>query len=43
MKAMNFVDYDLEPLIIKAEGKEINSFRIVLKETGENKESIKKA
>ncbi|MEA2004109.1 MAG: IS1634 family transposase [archaeon] len=43
MKAMNFVDYDLEPLIIKAEGKEINSFRIVPKETDENRKAIKKA
>lgn len=43
MKAMNFVDYDLEPLIIKAEGEEINSFRIILKETDGNREAIKKA
>ena len=42
MKAKNFVDYDLESLVIKAEGKEINSFRIVHKETGENREAIKK-
>ena len=43
MKAMNFVDYDLEPLIIKADGKEINSFRIVPTETDGNREAIKKA
>ncbi len=43
MKAMNFVDYDLEPQVIKAGGKEINSFRIVLKETYGNREAIKKA
>lgn len=43
MKAMNLVGYDLKPLIIEAEGNEINSFRIVLKETNENKEAIKKA
>jgi len=43
MKAKNFVDYDLEPLVIKAEGKEINSFHIVSKETDDNKEAIKKA
>jgi transposase len=43
MKAMNFVDYDLEPHVIKAEGKEINSFRIVPKETDGNREAIKKA
>jgi len=39
MKAMNFVDYDLETLIIKADGREINSFRIVPKETDENQRS----
>lgn len=43
MKAMNFVDYDLEPLIIKADGREINSFHIIPKETDENREAIKKA
>jgi transposase len=43
MKAMNFVDYDLEPLIIKADGMEINSFHIISKETDENREAIKKA
>jgi len=43
MKAMNFMDYDLKPLIIKAEGKEINSFRIIYKETDGNREAIKKA
>lgn len=42
MKAMNFVDYDLKPLVIKSEGKEINSFHIVPKETDENREAIKK-
>lgn len=42
MKAKNFVDYDLEPLVIKEEGKEINSFRIVPKEKDENREAIKK-
>jgi len=42
MKAKNFVGYDLEPLVIKEEGKEINSFRIVPKETDENREAIKK-
>ena len=31
MKVMNFVDYDLEPQVIKREGKEVNSFCIVLK------------
>jgi len=43
MKAKNFVDYDLEPRVIKAEGKEINSFRIVPKETEDNIKAIKKA
>ncbi|MCD4815585.1 MAG: IS1634 family transposase [Methanosarcinales archaeon] len=43
MKAMNFVDYDLEPQIIKADGREINSFHIVPKETDGNREAIKKA
>jgi len=42
MKAMNFVDYDLVPKVIKAEWKEINSFCIVSKETDENREAIKK-
>jgi len=43
MKAMNFVDYDLKPQIIKAEGKEINSFSIIPKKTDGNREAIKKA
>ena len=43
MKTMNFVDYDLENLVIQAEGKEINSFRIVPKETGGNRKAIRKA
>jgi hypothetical protein len=43
MKARKFVDYDLEPMIIKANGKEINSFRILPKKTDETKEVIKKA
>ena len=43
MKTMNFVDYDLENLVIKAEGNEINSFRIIPKETDGNREAIKKA
>jgi transposase len=43
MKVGSFVDYDLEPLIIKTEGKEINSFHIVPKETDENREAIKKS
>ena len=43
MKTKNFVDYDLEPRVIKTEGKEINSFHIVPKETDDNREAIKKA
>ena len=43
MKAMNFVDYDLESQVIKAEGKEINSFHIVIKEMDGDMEAIKKA
>ena len=43
MKAKNFMDYDLEPRVIKAEGREINSFHIVPKETDNNREAIKKA
>lgn len=43
MKAMDFVDYDLELKIIKVEAKEINSFHIVIKETDGNREAIKKA
>ena len=43
MKAKNFVDYDLEPRVIKTEGKELNSFHIVPKETDDNREAIKKA
>ena len=43
MKARKFVDYDLEPLVIKAYGKEINSFRIIPRETDDTKEAIGKA
>lgn len=43
MKAKNFVGYDLEPLVIKEEGREINSFCIVPKETDGNRKAIKKA
>lgn len=42
LKAINFVDYDLEPQVITVEGKEITSFRIVLKETDETRKAIKK-
>jgi transposase len=37
------VDLDLEPLIIKTDGKTAKSFHIIPKETDENREAIKKA
>jgi transposase len=43
MKADKFIDYDLESLVIKKQGKEINSFRIIPKETDATKEAIRKA
>jgi hypothetical protein len=43
MKADKFIDYDLEPLMIKKDEKEVNSFRIIPKETDATKEAIKKA
>src|SRR4030065_1275519 len=43
MKAEKFIDYDLESLVIKKQGKEINSFRIIPKETDATKEAIKQA
>jgi transposase len=41
MKSQNFVDYDLESQIINIENKEVNSFRIVIKETDQTREAIK--
>lgn len=43
MKADKFIDFDLESLVIKKQGKEINSFRIVPKETDATKEAIRNA
>ena len=43
MKADKFIDYDLESLVINKEGKEVNSFRIIPKETDATKEAIKQA
>ena len=43
MKSKKFLDFDLEPLMIKTEGKSVNSFRIIPKETDENREAMKKA
>jgi transposase len=41
MKADKFIDFDLESLVIKKQGKEINSFRIIPKETDATKEAIR--
>lgn len=43
MKADKFIEYDLESLVINKEGKEVNSFRIIPKETDGTKEAIKQA
>ncbi|NOQ55566.1 MAG: IS1634 family transposase [Nanohaloarchaea archaeon] len=43
LKAKKFVDYDLEPLTIKTDGKEVNSFQIVKKDTEKTKKAIEKA
>lgn len=43
MKADKFIEYDLESLVINKEGKEVNSFRIIPKETEATKEAIKQA
>ncbi|MCJ7651215.1 MAG: IS1634 family transposase [Candidatus Lokiarchaeota archaeon] len=43
MKSKKYLDFDLEPLMIKTEGKSVNSFRIIPKETDENREAMKKA
>ena len=43
MKADKFIEYDLESLVIKNLGKEVNSFRIIPKETDATKEVIKLA
>jgi len=41
MKADKFIEYDLESLVINNKGKEVNSFRIIPKETDATKEAIK--
>jgi flagellar capping protein FliD len=41
MKADKFIEYDLEPLVVNNKGKEVNSFRIIPKETDATKEAIK--
>jgi len=43
MKADKFIEYDLESLVINKDGKEVNSFRIIQKETAATKEAIKQA
>jgi hypothetical protein len=43
MKADKFIDFDLESLVIKKQGKEINSFRVIPKETDATKEAIRNA
>lgn len=43
MKADKFIDFDLESLVIKKQGKEINNFRIIPKETDATKEAIRNA
>lgn len=43
MKADKFIEYDLESLVINNKGKEVNSFRIIPKETDATKEEIKQA
>jgi len=43
MKADKFIEYDLESLVINNKGKEVNSFRIIPKETDATKEAIKQA
>lgn len=43
MKVWKFLDFSLEPLVIKAEGRDIHSFRIMPEESNENIEEIQKA
>lgn len=43
MNASKLVDYDLKPIAIKSEGKEVKSFRIIPKETEKTQKEIKKA
>ena len=43
MKADKFIEYDLESLVIYNKAKEVNSFRIIPKETDATKEAIKQA
>src|SRR5660397_171618 len=43
MKADKFIEYDLESLVVNNKGKDVNSFRIIPKETEATKEAIKQA
>jgi transposase len=43
MKADKFLEFDLDPLVIRKRGKEINSFRIIPKETDATRETIRNA
>ncbi len=43
MKADKFIENDLESLLINNKGKEVNTFRIIPKETDATKEAIKQA
>jgi len=43
MKVDKFIEYDLESLVINNKEKEVNSFRIIPKETDATKEAIKQA
>ena len=43
MKADKFIEYVLESFVINNQGKEVNSFRIIPKETDATKEAIKQA
>ena len=43
MNAYKFIDYDLEPHTVKHDGKDINTFKIIPKETKETENAKKKA
>ena len=43
MNARKFIDYDLEPNVVEHKGKDINTFKIIPKETEETENAKKKA
>jgi negative regulator of sigma E activity len=43
MNGSIFVDLNLKPIMIKADGKTVNRFRVISKENDDNREAIKKA